>query len=260
MDPYAVLGLARDASDHEIKKAYHREALKWHPDKNPDNKDAAEKRFKDVSNAFKTLSDPHARAHYDRFGNVPNQRQQPGHRPMNGGVYAEDLSPEDIFNMFFGIPPGQSRMHRPPFARRRAPQPDPGLQNVSIVQLLPFLFFLLLSMSSSLFASSPAFSLRRAHGFETERRTLRLGVPYFVGESFDLIHSDSSKLHQMEDLVEKERVQQLRRLCRIERFQKRQMAEVAGHYSGKQRAEMDAATSKVSTRMCDELSRLEAMA
>ena len=52
-DHYRILGLQRDASEADIKKAYRTLALKWHPDKNPDNKDLAEKKFKEIGNAFK---------------------------------------------------------------------------------------------------------------------------------------------------------------------------------------------------------------
>lgn len=68
-NPYEVLGVARDASDADIKKAYHKLVMKYHPDKNPDDKSAEEK-FKEVNNAFDILKDPQKRAAYDRFGNA----------------------------------------------------------------------------------------------------------------------------------------------------------------------------------------------
>lgn len=68
-NPYEVLGVARDASDADIKKAYHKLVLKYHPDKNPGNKEAEEK-FKEVNNAFDILKDPQKRAAYDRFGDA----------------------------------------------------------------------------------------------------------------------------------------------------------------------------------------------
>ncbi len=68
-NPYEVLGVARDASDADIKKAYHKLVMKYHPDKNPGDK-AAEEKFKEVNNAFDILKDPQKRAAYDRFGDA----------------------------------------------------------------------------------------------------------------------------------------------------------------------------------------------
>ena len=68
-NPYEVLGVARNASDDDIKKAYHKLVLKYHPDRNPGDKDAEEK-FKEVNNAFDILKDPQKRAAYDRFGDA----------------------------------------------------------------------------------------------------------------------------------------------------------------------------------------------
>lgn len=68
-NPYEVLGVARNASDDEIKKAYHKLVMKYHPDRNPGDKDAEEK-FKEVNNAFDILKDPQKRAAYDRFGDA----------------------------------------------------------------------------------------------------------------------------------------------------------------------------------------------
>ena len=68
-NPYEVLGVARNASDDEIKKAYHKLVMKYHPDRNPGDKSAEEK-FKEVNNAFDILKDPQKRAAYDRFGDA----------------------------------------------------------------------------------------------------------------------------------------------------------------------------------------------
>lgn len=68
-NPYEVLGVARDASDADIKKAYHKLVMKYHPDRNPGDK-SAEDKFKEVNNAFDILKDPQKRAAYDRFGNA----------------------------------------------------------------------------------------------------------------------------------------------------------------------------------------------
>ena len=68
VDYYAVLGVNRDADEETIKKAYRKHALKWHPDRNPSNKTAAEQKFKEISEAYEVLSDKNKRAIYDQFG------------------------------------------------------------------------------------------------------------------------------------------------------------------------------------------------
>lgn len=63
---YKILGVARTANQKEIKKAYRDLALKWHPDKNTDNKEEAEAKFQDIGEAYEVLSDKELRAKYDR--------------------------------------------------------------------------------------------------------------------------------------------------------------------------------------------------
>ena len=68
-DYYEVLGVARDASEQDLKKAYRRLAMKYHPDRNSDDADA-EQKFKEANEAFEVLSDADKRAAYDRFGHA----------------------------------------------------------------------------------------------------------------------------------------------------------------------------------------------
>ncbi|OMJ82468.1 hypothetical protein SteCoe_16815 [Stentor coeruleus] len=67
-DLYKVLGVARDASNEEIRSSFKKLALKWHPDKNLNNKVEAEEKFKEISEAYKILSDKNTRTQYDQFG------------------------------------------------------------------------------------------------------------------------------------------------------------------------------------------------
>ena len=94
MDYYEQLGVAKNASADDIKKAYRKLAIKYHPDKNPGDK-AAEEKFKEISAAYEVLSNPEKRARYDQFGHEAYTSS--GGAGAGGGANAQD-----IFNAFFG--------------------------------------------------------------------------------------------------------------------------------------------------------------
>lgn len=190
---YKVLNIsATQCTEADIKKAYRKLAVKVHPDKNSAPK--ADDAFKAVGLAYATLSDPQKKAIYDRYGDEDPDNRGGGsggmrHRGAGGMQFrpGEEVSPEDIFNMFFGggMPGGGGSMHRGPggmhfysnfgggpggFARtqqqqqqrrQRGPaqqgQPQdntpPGL--ASLMQLLPFLLIMLLSFLNMSDNSSP---------------------------------------------------------------------------------------------------------
>ena len=102
-DYYKVLGLTKSASADEIKRAYSKLAVKYHPDKNPGNK-AAEEKFKQVSEAYEVLSDPKKRADYDRFGSDMFNRGAGGAGGAGGGYsYSGNFrNPNDLFRDIFG--------------------------------------------------------------------------------------------------------------------------------------------------------------
>src|ERR1700742_5005827 len=84
MDYYEVLEVERTASDTELKAAYRRLAMQWHPDRNPNNPEAEEK-FKACSEAYQVLSDPDKRAAYDRYGHSAFSGGGGGGNPFQGG-------------------------------------------------------------------------------------------------------------------------------------------------------------------------------
>jgi len=121
LDYYKVLGLKKGASPTDVKKAYHQLALKYHPDKNPNNKEEAEKKFKEVSEAYDVLSDEKKRQVYDQFGEEGLKGSMGGEGPGaaggmppgfhaftpngagGGGAYKFDMGDATrIFSTFFG--------------------------------------------------------------------------------------------------------------------------------------------------------------
>lgn len=93
-DYYEVLGVDKGATDEDLKKAYRKLAIKYHPDKNPGDKEAEEK-FKELAEAYDVLSDPQKRARYDQFGHAGV-----GSSAASGGGFGGGMSMEDIFSRF----------------------------------------------------------------------------------------------------------------------------------------------------------------
>lgn len=118
-DFYQILGVSKTASAEEIKGAYRKLALKYHPDRNPDNKEAEEK-FKEAAEAYEILSDPQKRKKFDQFGHA-------GFEGMGSGGSGQGMNMEDIFENFsdvfgdiFGM--GGNKSAR----RKNGPQPKRG--------------------------------------------------------------------------------------------------------------------------------------
>ncbi len=126
-DYYEVLGVDRNADDKTIKKAYKRLARKYHPDLNPDNKEEAEAKFKEVNEAYDVLKDPQKRARYDQLGpDAFNSMGSGGAGGFDGfggfggfGGAGGMGGMDDIFDMFFGGGGGRQR-------RSAGPQPERG--------------------------------------------------------------------------------------------------------------------------------------
>eukprot|EP00899_Mesostigma_viride_P010989 jgi/Mesvir1/19892/Mv13173-RA.1 len=237
-DYYEMLGVGKDASDDDIKKAYRKLALKLHPDKNKAN--GAEDAFKAVSRAFSCLTDADKRRHYDHTGhedaaaanvaaaNSGTRRQQT--------AYYEDIDPNDIFNaFFFGVPPQGSRVFRASFGHphgRRA-HPARGGQAagdaqspslLSLLQIAPLLILFALTFFQG--GSEPAYRLDAVHPYVVEKATSGLGVQYYVkaGGEFEADYPPKSSARiRLESTIEREKRELLDRLCYKERVDKQRM-------------------------------------
>ncbi len=115
LDYYELLGVARDADAETLKKAYRKQALQYHPDRN--SEPGAEDRFKQINAAYAVLSDPDKRAHYDRFGHE-GPGLGAGGNPFAGGINPDDLRDifggdvfSELFGSFFGGIPRRDARH-----------------------------------------------------------------------------------------------------------------------------------------------------
>jgi DnaJ-class molecular chaperone len=135
-DLYGLLDVSNTASDEEIKKAYRKMALKYHPDRNPNNKEEANTKFQEINKAFQTLNNPEKRKRYDKFGVIEGENNEGGPGNMPPG-----FNPFDLFsNMFGGSMPGSGMPGMPGFGsqdmRRNAKSPDKKVTiNISLTDV-----------------------------------------------------------------------------------------------------------------------------
>jgi curved DNA-binding protein CbpA len=248
-DYYEVLGISREATEDEIKKAYKKAALKWHPDKNPDNKEKAEVEFKKIAEAMSVLGDSDKKSQYDQFGTTddmpPMMRRGGGGAGMHG-----EMSPEELFQMFFGnlhaggmggmggngmggihfrfgsngrMYSTQSSAQGPrPQRREASPAREPTIGDAlrSLLPLLPIilLFFLTFSSSSSPRPTDPrAYSLHQTNEFSRKRVTSVEKVSYYVRPDFRLHVEDRSALQVLEAQIARAKKADLELKCQDEK-------------------------------------------
>ncbi|KAG5654360.1 hypothetical protein H0H81_003818 [Sphagnurus paluster] len=215
-DYYEILAVKRDCEEGEIKKAYRKLALALHPDKN--GAPGADEAFKLVSKAFQVLSDTQKRAVYDqsggdpdnRFGGMPSRSSGFSASQFGGQGFEGEISPEDLFNMFFGrggtafgsgfgggpvftttFGSGGFRTTRMGGHTHHEQQQARNTEPRSIlVQLMPLLIlfaFSLISAIPNLFGTAPVpdprFSFQPSARFNVERETGGIGVRYHVNSA-----------------------------------------------------------------------------
>ncbi|KAM9477221.1 dnaJ homolog subfamily B member 14 [Clarias gariepinus] len=238
-DYYEVLGVSKDANDEELKKAYRKLALKFHPDKN--HAPGATEAFKKIGNAYAVLSNAEKRRQYDVSG--AEEPSSPGHGGHGGFEFNRgfeaDITPEDLFNMFFGggfpssstFANGRDRytQQTEQMRREREERGDGGFS--MFIQLMPIVVLILVSVLSQLMVSTPPYSLysRPSTGQTVKRQTENLHVDYYVTRDFKSEYKGSA-LQKIEKSVEEDYVSNVRNNCWKERQTKTDLLYAAKVY------------------------------
>ncbi|CAF0842824.1 unnamed protein product [Rotaria sordida] len=227
-DLYEILGVSKSATEADLKKAYRKLALQFHPDKckAPGATDA----FKAIGKAFSILSDPKKREQYDQYGQAMEPQYHRGGRTSQHYYYYEDdddFSAEELFNLFFGYSGPTSRTYR-----RRQQHPfqftthstHNTTQNTThtLAQLLPYLFLFLISIIGTFLVSEPQFQLHRTGKYNNARMTRLSRIEYFVKQDFHPPKTDA-ELDKFESSVVDEYASDLRHQCYREQQYKESM-------------------------------------
>ncbi|GAB0094482.1 dnaJ homolog subfamily B member 12 [Sergentomyia squamirostris] len=262
-DYYEVLGVTKEATDSEIKKAYKKLALQLHPDKNkaPGSVEA----FKAVGNAAAILTDAEKRKSYDLYGEQPTSGRADHTHSYSGFQFNgysrgfdSEYTPEEIFSMFFGggFPSQQNVYMRQRRYQRHNDNQHAQRENQSsyaaLVNLLPILLLIMLSMMSSFFISDPIYSLQPNQKYSVMRKTANWKVPYYVKDNF---HSEyQGSVSRLEVAVEEEYFQHLKHKCFRERQYKESMLLKARNFGD---ANLYRKAQSTPTPSCDELQKLQ---
>lgn len=279
-DFYEILGVPKDASDEDLKKAYRKLALRFHPDKNfaPGATDA----FKAIGNAYAVLSNPEKRQQYDQYGdqspadtsshNSAQSRHTYAHHRNFTRDFEADISPEELFNIFFGgrFPTGNIHVYtnrgasyahyyqprrRRTFERREEEVEESHSQNnfTALLQLIPVLLLILISVFTQLMATNPPYSLfyKPSMGLVVSRETQHMGVPYYVDKSFEKEYRGAA-LEELEKTIESAYIDHLQNNCWKEKQQKSDLANLGQLYRD-ERLKQKAETMKLDH--CDKLHR-----
>ncbi len=184
-DYYEILKISKSASKDEIKRAYKKQAIKFHPDKNKSPK--AEECFKKISEAYQILSNDEKRNFYDKFGTEEEFHQKYQSQHQN---FEEEMDPFDIFDILFNGPEGFQRRRN--FRRNNNYYQRENHNNNNVqrnkfavfIQFLPLIFLLLVNILPDLLKSSPLYQFTNDSYYLNKRKTSKNNVVYFVGDKF----------------------------------------------------------------------------
>ena len=212
-DYYDILGITKQTSNDDIKKAYKKLAIKFHPDKNKSPK--AEEAFKKIATAYQTLTDPKKRELFDKYGSEEEYREKVYQERQQ--AYEDDFDPYDIFDMFFGnIDPEMLRRQRRRYARAHAHnvQINPKVAKfLPFIQLIPIFLMGLTYILPTLFQSKDLFVFEKNVDYPYEKKTHRHKVSYYVGKDFLEKYKEKNEILKMEKDIENKYTSYLRINC-----------------------------------------------
>lgn len=225
-DFYEILGVPKTASDSDLKKAYRKLALQYHPDKNKTT--GSTDAFKIIGKAFSVLSDAQKRKQYDNYG--PESFESSGgapsrshsHRSQYSTHYSwneEEFSADELFNLFFGgaAAHNQQRRRQQAAHQQHRGQNDTNFTSSAqnnyavLFQLMPILLIILLSLISNLMIGDPTYNLQKTSKYTVKRVTNDHHVSYYVKTDFRVESRD--QLNKIEKQVEEDLHVELRQSC-----------------------------------------------
>ena len=216
-DYYDILGITKQTSNDDIKKAYKKLAIKFHPDKNKSPK--AEEAFKKIATAYQTLTDPKKRELFDKYGSEEEYREKVYQERQQ--AYEEEFDAYDIFDLFFGnIDPEVLRRQRRRFHQRtQQTQINPKVAKfLPFLQLIPIFLMGLSYILPTLFQSKDLYVFEKNSDYPYEKKTHKYKISYFVGNDFKEKYKDNNEIRKIESEIENKYTSYLRVNCQ-ERLQ-----------------------------------------
>ena len=220
-DYYDLLNIKKGATPEEIKKAYKKQAIKFHPDKN--HSKLAEECFKKISEAYQCLSDPEKKSFYDKYGNEEEFRQRYYQAHQH---YEEEMDPYDIFEILFGIPNVQGRgrrRNRNYYRNQHAHNVhfnDFGTINVRgnslLMIFIPFLLMIVIQILPEifkLFKPSPLYQFTRNADYRYNKKTSKNYINFYVNDKFLNKYPNNEDYKSIESKIEKEYLDYLYTNC-----------------------------------------------
>lgn len=224
-DYYQILGITKETSNDDIKKAYKKMAIKFHPDKNHSSK--AEEAFKKIATAYQTLTDPEKRKIFDKYGSEEEYREKV-YQAHQQRYEEEEIDPFDIFQMFMGggiDPRTLERLRRQNRARGNVQVQNPRMVKImGLIQLLPVLMMILYYILPGLLEKKEIFSYQQQYEYPYKKVTSRYKVPFYVGNEFLQKYNGKKKeLLEEEKRIESNYLDYLSESCTENKNQKKQI-------------------------------------